>query len=78
MKTKGPHIALECPNCLHRMFTDEMCDEGFQPAPNVAKEMDFTVCSKCATLLRYDSDKSVRIATEDDMEDLEPNSERDV
>lgn len=60
---------IECPSCYHRMSMGDMLDESWtrdkKPVAN-----DFTICSSCGTLLRFE-DNDVHAVSEEEMELLE-------
>lgn len=62
---------IECPACYHRMDNRNMLDEEWSHKRKPAAD-DFTVCSACGTLLRYD-DNDVHAASDEELELMNPD-----
>lgn len=57
----------DCPRC------EEFLD-GFTSieAGNIPKDGDISICAYCLTLLRYESDLSLRVLTDEEIEEFKP------
>lgn len=56
----------ECPSCLN-VLDRATGEQGHTPSPG-----DFSVCSMCGTILRFEADLTLRPANDDDLEQLDP------
>lgn len=74
MPTHIPLKRSECPICLADLNRASNAEGGVTQAPAPG---DYSVCWSCGTILRFDRDLLLEIASEDRLDaELEPNQQR--
>ncbi len=65
------HTPEECPACF--AVIDASVQAPGQRTRPVPKPLDLSICCYCGATLRFGEDMSLRLATEDDLEELTPS-----